>query len=159
MTHSLRAAGFAELDVLAALHAAAFDDPWPALAFGGLLMSPGSFALLAERPAARGRRAEPLGFIFARAGGGECEILTLAVLPTARRRKIASALLAAALQAASARGAEQIFLEVAADNSAARALYAEAGFALVARRPRYYQRANGERADALVMRRAQASEK
>jgi len=159
MTLALSRAGFAELDVLAALHAAAFEEPWSAVAFGELMLTPGSFALLAEHRSRLGGEREALGFIFARAGGGEGEILTLAVLPGARRRKIASALLAAALEEASARGARAVFLEVAADNDGARALYAAHGFFVVARRARYYRRASGERADALVMRLAQASEK
>jgi ribosomal-protein-alanine N-acetyltransferase len=50
---------------------------------------------------------------------------------------------------AAALGARAMFLEVAAGNEAAAALYRSAGFAAVARRPGYY-----EGADALVMRAA-----
>lgn len=49
-------------------------------------------------------------------------------------------------------GAEACFLEVAADNAAALALYKAAGFQTAGLRPRYYKRAGGE-IDALVMRR------
>ncbi|HUI18347.1 MAG TPA: N-acetyltransferase [Alphaproteobacteria bacterium] len=153
MTLAVSAAGFAQLELLAALHAAAFDDPWSAVALGELLIKPGNFALVAEETLARDRAAQALGFIFARAGGGECEILTLAVLPAMRRRKIATALLAAVFAEAAARGAAAIFLEVAADNHGAIALYAQQGFAVVGRRAAYYQRASGGCRDALVMRR------
>jgi ribosomal-protein-alanine N-acetyltransferase len=44
-------------------------------------------------------------------------------------------------------GVKKIFLEVAADNAAAIALYERAGFARIAVRPKYY---NGA-ADAVVM--------
>jgi ribosomal-protein-alanine N-acetyltransferase len=153
MTLAVSIAGFARLDLLAALHEAAFDEPWSAVALGELLIKPGNFALLAECQDARATAAPALGFIFARAGGGECEILTLAVLPAMRRRKIATALLAAVFREATARGAAAIFLEVAADNHGALALYAEQGFAVVGRRAAYYQRASAGRIDALVMRR------
>ncbi|MEN0075727.1 MAG: ribosomal-protein-alanine acetyltransferase, partial [Paracraurococcus sp.] len=58
-------------------------------------------------------------------------------------------LLAAALAGAAAPGAAAMFLEVAAGNAPAQALYAGQGFAEVGRRRRYY--ADGS--DALVLRR------
>ena len=53
--------------------------------------------------------------------------------------------------AAAARGAVRVFLEVADDNAAARALYARAGFVEAGRRPGYYAGADGERRDALLL--------
>jgi ribosomal-protein-alanine N-acetyltransferase len=50
--------------------------------------------------------------------------------------------------AAAAMGAAAIFLEVSVANSAARAVYAQAGFKPVGRRRSYYQ----DRSDALVLR-------
>ncbi|MFA4893699.1 GNAT family N-acetyltransferase, partial [Brevundimonas sp.] len=52
---------------------------------------------------------------------------------------------------AAARGARRLFLEVAEDNEAARALYGRAGFSEAGRRPRYYARADGSRRDALLL--------
>lgn len=133
---------------LAALHAAAFDAPWSEAEFAKLLANPAAFALLAAD-------AEPHGFVLAWAIAGEAEILTLAVTPHARRRGIGAALMVSAMEAAMARGAESMLLEVAADNDAAQMLYARLGFVEVGRRANYYQR--GERAvDALVLRRALA---
>jgi ribosomal-protein-alanine N-acetyltransferase len=86
-----------------------------------------------------------------RAIAGEAEVLTLAVAPTHRRRGLASALLQAGLGQARLSGAEAAFLEVAADNAAAIALYAAAGFAQVGRRAGYYRRADGEAIDGLVL--------
>ena len=154
MTLSVKTASFASLEALAALHEAAFDDPWSALALGQLLITPGAFALLAERTRSRESVAQPLGFILCRAGGGECEILTLAVLPAERRQGVATALLGTALAEATARGSGAIFLEVAADNHAARALYERQGFAVVGRRASYYRHESSGDRDALVMRRA-----
>ena len=49
------------------------------------------------------------------------------------------------------RGARRIFLEVAEDNAAARALYAAFGYTEIARRRDYYRTQTGQRRDALVM--------
>jgi ribosomal-protein-alanine N-acetyltransferase len=80
------------------------------------------------------------------------EILTLGVVPGARRRGVARALLAAALPAACDLGAEEVFLEVAVDNEAAIALYAALGFRRAGLRRSYYDRGAAGFADALVMR-------
>lgn len=125
---------------LAALHAEAFDAPWDAAAFESLLGQAGVH--LAEAPD---------GFILMRTVADEAEILTLAVRPAARRRGIGADLVARGAAGAAARGATRLFLEVADDNAAARALYARAGFAEAGRRPRYYARADGSRRDALLL--------
>jgi ribosomal-protein-alanine N-acetyltransferase len=132
---------------LAAVHAAAFDSPWPPQAFAELLASPGVFALAAVDGA-------PVGLILMRAIAGEAEVLTLAVSPTHRRLGAGAALLQAGLNLAAAAGAETAFLEVASDNAAAVALYASAGFEPAGRRAGYYARPPGPAADALVLRRA-----
>lgn len=48
-------------------------------------------------------------------------------------------------------GATRLFLEVAEDNAAARALYDRLGFEPAGRRPRYYSRPNGPAVDALLL--------
>ena len=53
--------------------------------------------------------------------------------------------------AAAARGATRVFLEVAEDNLAARALYERTGFVEAGRRPGYYAAADGGRRDALLL--------
>lgn len=50
-------------------------------------------------------------------------------------------------------GATRAFLEVAATNSPARALYAAEGWEQVGQRPRYYTAPDGSRPDALVLAR------
>jgi ribosomal-protein-alanine N-acetyltransferase len=103
------------------------------------LGQPGVFALLDEAG----------GMILVRVAADEAEILTLGVAPKARRAGLGRALLDAACEAARAAGAARLFLEVAATNQAARALYDAAGFAQIGRRRRYY--ADGT--DALMMSR------
>ena len=123
-------------DALAALHAACFPDAWTAAAIDALLATPGTFAY-----------AHDDGFVLARAAGGEAEILTLAVTPSARGKGLGRRLLQAATGKAREMGAQTIFLEVGADNPAALALYAGLGFAKVGTRKGYY---SGR--DALVLR-------
>jgi [ribosomal protein S18]-alanine N-acetyltransferase len=125
---------------LAAIHAASFPagQAWGADAIGLQLALPGSFGLLDLRG----------GMLLGRAAGDEAEVLTLAVAPAMRRRGIGANLLQEAKAQAVTRGADAIFLEVAADNAAALALYRREGFAEVGRRRRYYADAS----DALLMR-------
>lgn len=136
-----RPAGAADAPVLAALHAQAFPpaERWGSDALRLLLEMPGAYALLLPEK----------GFLLARVAADEAEILTLAVAPPARRQGVGGALLAAALVHALAAGAATMFLEVSVANTAARALYAAAGFAESGRRRRYY--ADGS--DALVLSR------
>ncbi|MGX9966386.1 GNAT family N-acetyltransferase [Roseomonas sp. F4] len=125
----------------ARLHAASFPvgEAWGADAIALMLELPGCFGVL--RPGQ--------GFVLARVAADEAEILTLAVVPAARRAGLGAALLAEAMAGAVLRGARAMFLEVSAGNVAARSLYAAAGFAEVGRRQRYYP----DGSDALVLRR------
>lgn len=78
----------------------------------------------------------------------EAHVTNLAVAPAARGRGIGSALLARALEAARARRARLVTLEVRENNVEAERLYRRHGFTAVGRRPRYYSD-TGE--DALIM--------
>ncbi|MDT4891966.1 MAG: tRNA N6-adenosine threonylcarbamoyltransferase [Pseudonocardiales bacterium] len=91
-----------------------------------------------------------LGWAGVMVVGESAEILTVGVVPSARRRGIARRLLAGLLAEARVRGAVEVFLEVRVDNEAARALYADEGFDEVGQRPGYY---DAGRVDAVVMRR------
>lgn len=143
----LRLADAEDALAMAAVHAEAFDRPWPPEAFTGLLSGAGVFAVAVTN----GGLA---GVILMRAVAGEAEVLTLAVAPSHRRRGAARALLAAGLAIAAELGAETAFLEVAADNPGAIALYRGEGFEAAGRRAGYYARPDGSAADALVLRRA-----
>lgn len=129
---------------LASIHAEAFDrpgeTPWSEAAFADLLAQTGVFAVEASD-----------GFIMMRTVADEAEILTLAVRPAARRGGQGARLVGEGVLAAAARGAARVFLEVAEDNVAARALYARAGFVEAGRRPGYYAAADGGRRDALLL--------
>ncbi len=139
MTTKLSVAHPSHAAALAAVHASAFapGEVWEEPAFAGQLALPGVFGFIDPEA----------GLVLARVAAGEAEILTLGVVPAARRRGAGRALLRAAMGEAATRGAETVFLEVAAGNEAARALYTAAGFREVGRRSSYY--ADG--GDALVL--------
>jgi len=81
--------------------------------------------------------------------GPSAEILTIGVIPSARRRGLATKLLHALLDEAARRGAEECFLEVREDNTAARAFYASEGFVEIGVRRGYYDHG---RVNAVSMR-------
>lgn len=81
--------------------------------------------------------------------GADADIQTIAVAPTAQRRGTAQQLLDQLFVAARARGCTRTFLEVAADNHAARQLYERNEFEVTATRRDYY----GKGRDAVMMRR------
>ncbi|KEJ89769.1 GNAT family N-acetyltransferase [Sulfitobacter donghicola] len=93
------------------------------------------------------------GFALTRSLAGESELLTLAVAPHHQRRGIAKALLTDWIAATSAH-ADTAFLEVAADNHAAIALYKTFSFQSAGIRKAYYKRASGPAVDAVLMTRA-----
>ncbi len=135
----IRPATLADAPLLAALHAPCFpDEPWPTEAMAGFLESPGVFGLIGGTDPAEPEPAR--GFILGRIAADEAEVLTLAVLPEARRTGLGGRLLERALAWAVACGVRTWFLEVAEDNPAALALYRGAGFRAVGRRPGYYRR-------------------
>lgn len=91
-----------------------------------------------------------VGWAGVRVVADEAEILTVGVVPAARRRGIARQLLAALLEHARTAGAREVYLEVRIDNDAARTLYASEGFAELGVRRGYYDHG---RVDAVVMHR------
>ena len=133
---------------MAQIHARAFEgkSAWSAPAILHLLKTPGVFALVA------GDEGKPAGFALMRAAGNEAEVLTIAVDPAYRRQGMARALVLAGLTASLAVECDTVFLEVAVDNEAAKALYMGLGFAEAGVRENYYTRGDGLSVDALILR-------
>lgn len=128
---------------MAAIHAASFTlpPPWGAQALADTLTSPGTFVL-----------SRAAGFLIGRVIADEAELITLAVAPEARRAGLGAALLTGFHARATAEGARSGFLEVAAANAPARALYARHGWQEAGRRRGYYRSADGQaRDDALIL--------
>ncbi len=130
---------------LARIHCASFADSrgWSEDEFAALIASPFVFAEQSED-----------GFALGREIAGESELLTIAVLPHARGRGLGAALLDRFERTSAARGARDLFLEVAAGNRPARALYLRAGWLESGCRVGYYSRPDGAKEDAILMRKS-----
>ncbi|WBU53396.1 GNAT family N-acetyltransferase [Paracoccus sp. SCSIO 75233] len=126
-------------EFLAQIHAKCFKRPrpWGAREFSDLLQD-GMIFLIPDSH----------GFALGRAVADEAELLTIAVLPEARRKGLGLFLLEQFEADASARGAATAFLEVASDNRPAQSLYRRANWQSAGERPNYYARG----VNAIVMR-------
>ena len=102
----------------------------------------GAFTVVAEDAA-----GVIAGFIVAHAGPAG-HVITIDVLPAARRAGLGSQLLHAAEHRLHAAGSISVALEAAVDNAAALSFYKRHGYHVVKTWPRYYS--NG--VDALVLR-------
>jgi ribosomal-protein-alanine N-acetyltransferase len=120
---------------LATMHAESFGrECWSLKQIQGSLAQPATRAWMA----CEGDVAT--GFIFCQMMPPEAEILTFCVNPARRQHGIGAALLGHALESLRAEGGRKMFLEVAADNSAARKLYERFGFTVTGTRANYYKR-------------------
>ena len=79
-----------------------------------------------------------VGYVGIAVIGTTADIQTIAVVPTKQRSGYGALLLGLALTEAKNRGVQQIFLEVAIENTAAIALYQRFGFEQISVRPNYY---------------------
>lgn len=146
---SIRRATVDDLDAIMELETSTFtSDAWSRGTMRDELASVHGYYLVAEDAAAQHPLAGYAG-LLAPAGSGQADIQTIAVAPDARRHGLGRALVVALLDEARARAAEEVFLEVRADNPNARALYDSLGFTQIAVRPRYYQ---PDGVDAQIMR-------
>jgi ribosomal-protein-alanine N-acetyltransferase len=78
------------------------------------------------------------GYVVAESRGNRGHIITIDVLPPARRGGLGSKLIAAAEEHLRAAGCSTVSLETAVDNDAALAFYERHGYAVVGTIPRYY---------------------
>ncbi len=127
----------------AALHAKAFSATraWSSAEFA---------ALLQQKTVTW--HGDHRGFVMLRTVADEAEILTLVTDPAYRRQGLAQINLKRGEQVVARAGARIIFLEVAEDNMAARALYDTGGYKQIGRRPGYYMPKDGAPVAALVLR-------
>ncbi|HYU31013.1 MAG TPA: ribosomal protein S18-alanine N-acetyltransferase [Thermoanaerobaculia bacterium] len=135
----------ADLPRLAELEELSFADPWPVELLAIELVHPQAILLAASR-----ERVLAAGYVALRHGGGEAEILRLAVEPGERRRGLARALVEGGLERLRRAGVSVCHLEVRAGNQGAIAFYEALGFARTGRRPRYYR----DGTDALIYARS-----
>ncbi len=140
---TIRRAEDRDLDDVAAIERAVFNDPWTRRSFVDLVHAPRvAFLVAADVDTV-------VGYAVVLVTGVESELANLAVARLMQRQGVGKRLLRKALKAARDGGAKEIFLEVRASNASAIALYSAEGFQAVGRRVRYYARPVE---DAIVMR-------
>ncbi|HET9228456.1 MAG TPA: ribosomal protein S18-alanine N-acetyltransferase [Thermoanaerobaculia bacterium] len=131
---SIRQASAEDLPRIAWLEDAAFADPWPfdllAYEFG----HPRGFLLVASWD-----DGPSVGYVAFRHGGGESEMLRLAVDPEVRRQGVARMLVESGLERLRREKVESCHLEVRMDNQGAIAFYEALGFQRSGRRKSYYR--------------------
>ena len=147
---SARPAEVADCDVLSEIHSAAFRRGWSGAEFEAMLVQPGVHALIGRSRGPFGAPA-PVGFVLYRQVRDEAEILSIAVVPAARRRGVAQLLLDQALRHLYREGVRDVHLEVEEGNTAAINLYRGMEFRERGKRPGYYAQGRARPAGALVM--------
>ena len=133
------------------LHALRFAKAWSDGEFFGLMSQDNVYGFVA-RQVNELYAQDVAGFVLAREGGGEAEILTIAVHEKLGRGGLGWRLMQAVLRETVLRGADTMFLEVDSVNQAAIGLYRKLGFETVAERKAYYTAKDGTKSTALVMR-------
>ncbi|HVT18302.1 MAG TPA: ribosomal protein S18-alanine N-acetyltransferase [Thermoanaerobaculia bacterium] len=131
---SVRRAAAADLARIAGLEAACFADPWSETLLAGELAHPSALVLVACRGA-----GPAAGYACFRHGGGEAELLRIAVDPAERGRGIARQLVAAGFDCLRDAAVSVCHLEVRPSNLPAQALYRRLGFTPYGRRRAYYR--------------------
>lgn len=129
---------------MAMTHAAAFTQsrPWTESEFATFANDRSCFII-----------GDARSFAVIRVILDEVELLTIATHPDHQRQGLARQVMTDWMAQACARGAAHAFLEVAADNADALALYNHFGFARSGIRRLYYRRKHGPMIDAIVMTR------
>lgn len=137
----VRSAREEDLDRIAELEEAAFQDPWPREMLAYEVVHPHAVLLLAsweDQP--------PGAYAAFRHAAGEAELLRVGVAPGERRRGLARALLVEGLERLRRLGIQVCFLEVRVDNKPAIHLYESLGFSCTGHRRGYYR----DGTDALI---------
>lgn len=134
---------------LAKMHAESFFSGWPEDEIRNYIQQPKHHSVyVATNP-----KRQIAGFMVLRQVADECELLTIAVARRWRRKGVGDALMRAGFSDLMQSPAKTMFLEVEDGNRPAIALYQRHGFQPVSRREAYYDKGDGPRAAALVMRR------
>ena len=138
---------------VAALHKRLFDTAWDEAAIKSLLEHPASTSLVAVYGDSKavGEPKAVVGFIIGQLAADEAEILSIGVAPDWQRAGLGKMLVEGLVRAARRGEAKRLFLEVAEDNTGAKALYSSLGFSETGRRKAYYQRTGAAALDAIVL--------
>jgi ribosomal-protein-alanine N-acetyltransferase len=130
---NLRRMTEADLDVVTALEAQAYSQPWNAHVFADELNQPSRTYVVIEDQAA------VLGYAGLMVVGTEAHVTTVVVHPDRRDDRLGTRLMLALAAEAIEADAKSMTLEVRASNVAAQRLYRRFGMAPVGMRKKYYQ--------------------
>jgi ribosomal-protein-alanine N-acetyltransferase len=141
----LREMTWRDIPALSALEPELFaDDPWSEQTW---------WAELAARPrrcyVVCERSSTVVGYAGINCGSEVADVMTIAVAVAARGQGLGATLMQWLVTTARRAGADDLMLEVRADNAVAQRLYAASGFSQLSVRRKYYQPGD---VDALIMR-------
>lgn len=142
MGHTHRPAASSDLDALLVIEERSYDHPFTAEQFASFLQRSDARCVLAVDD-----HGTVVAYALATVNLHVSQLLSIAVHPDHRDRRIARALLTDLMELCRIDGATFMRLEVRSANQPARRLYEALGFARSGMRPRYY----GDD-DALIMR-------
>lgn len=147
-TWQLRRATPDDLDAIMQIEDAVFTpDAWSRDSMRAELSQRDGYYLVAF-PVGEPERIDAYAGLFAPHRAPSADVQTIAVADRARRQGLGRVLMTQLIAEARIRGAEEVFLEVRADNESAQDLYRSLGFEQLAMRKGYYKGG----VDAMVMR-------
>ncbi len=143
-----------DLDQIMVVMNAAFDphwrEAWTRRQVEDSLILPHIYAIVIDPHGQEtSEDSTPAGFILVRRTLGEEELLLIAIHPDHRGKGLGRKLMEHFLTTARDNGAENVFLEMRANNPAEN-LYKNCGFEPIGRRKDYYRTADGARIDAIT---------
>ncbi|MFW6436819.1 MAG: GNAT family N-acetyltransferase [Halococcoides sp.] len=147
-TPLVRAARAVDLDAVASIERAAFDEPWPREVFAALLDAPAFLVAETDQTVS----GFVVGTLESCADGPCGHLKDLAVAPPARRAGVGRRLCRVATDRLHRAGAPVVGLEVRPTNEAAIGCYRAVGYRRSGREPGYYD--DGEDALLFVHRRS-----
>ena len=134
-----------QLDAVMAIETAAYTFPWSRGNFIDSIAAGYAAQVLVDA------QGELLGYFVAMGGVDEMHLLNITVAPAAQGRGHARFMIAALVALCRAEAARELWLEVRAGNTRARAIYERIGFVDKGLRKGYYPAPFGRREDAIVM--------
>jgi [ribosomal protein S18]-alanine N-acetyltransferase len=144
MTLKIVEASIVHAGIISVLHGACFEEIWNEKSISEMLNMPGMIGFLIET-----EEKIPQGFIMMRVAADEAEIISIGVIPAARKKGLASILLLKSIKRAAISNVAKIFFEVAEDNKAAIAFYKTFGSQIIGKRLGYYKRSS-KKIDAII---------
>jgi ribosomal-protein-alanine N-acetyltransferase len=143
-----------DLDEVMAIEEQSHVSPWTIGNFTDSLHA-GYWAYSLRQLAQDDEAADPLlGYCVLMPVVDELQLLNITIAPSFRRRGLARKILRVIEDAAQSKSLKDIFLEVRLSNQPAISLYQALAYQEVGRRKDYYPAANGQREDALLMKKS-----